>query len=382
MRHNLLYVIDNLEFGGGERVFSQLINRLSAERYKIMVACLPTGVFVEKIEGSGAMIKPVDMRNRSNFKIILQLIGLMKEQKIDIVHSQGARADFFARIAARLAKVPIVFSTVPMTVEGFDVNPIKKLIYILLNRFSERFVDRFMVVSDALKKMMIEKHRIEPHRVVKIYNGIEVDDFCLADDEIVRRRKEFREESGLKEDTPVIGAIGRLVWQKGFEHFIEAIPEVLKEFKEARFLIVGEGILENTLKMASKKLEINNKIRFIGFRNDIKDILATIDILVMPSLLEGLPMILLEAMAMGKPIVATDIDGINEVLENGKTALLVPPKAPEALSEAIVNLLTHRDQAHQMGIDARRVVEERFGVDTMVERVEVVYEELLQQSLE
>ncbi len=378
MKHKILYVIDNLEFGGGERVFSQLINRLPRERYKIMVACLPTGVFVEKIKESGALIKPVDMRNRSNFKVILQLRGLMKDQNIDIVHSQGARADFFARMAAMLARVPVVFSTVPMTVEGFDVNPIKKLIYILLNRFSERFVDRFMVVSDALKKMMIEKHKIEPQKVVKIYNGIEKDDYVIADDEIMCIRTGFRNKSGLEEDTPVIGIIGRLVWQKGIEHFIEVIPEILKEFKEARFFIVGDGPLENKLKAASKKLKIDDKISFTGFRSDIKDILASIDIFVMPSLLEGLPMILLEAMAMGKPIVATNIDGINEVVENGKTGLLVPPKAPEALSEAIVNLLIHRDQACQMGINARRVVEERFGVDIMIRKVEEVYEELLQ----
>jgi glycosyltransferase involved in cell wall biosynthesis len=381
VRHNLLFVIDNLEFGGGERVFSQLINRLSRERYKIMVACLPTGIFVEKIKGSGALIKPVDMKNRSNFKIILQLIGLMKEQKIDIVHSQGARADFFARMAAMFAKVSIVISTVPMTVEGFDVSPIRKLIYKTFSRFSERFVDRFMVVSHAMEKMMIEKHRIEPQKVIKIYNGIETDDFCLADDEIVRRRTGFRNELGLGEGIPVIGVIGRLVWQKGFEYFIEAIPEVLKEFKEAKFLIVGDGPLENKLKVAGKKLKIDDKIIFTGFKREIKEVLTAIDIFVIPSLLEGLPMILLESMAMAKPIIATDIEGMQEVLENGITGLLVPPRDPKVLSESIIELLNHRDKAYLIGATARKVVEERFSVDVMVQRVEGVYEELLQLNL-
>ncbi len=303
MKCNLLYVFDNMEFGGGERVFAQIINRLSDKKYKIIVACLPTGTFIEKIKGSEAQIKSFNMRNRFNPGVILQLSTLIKKERVDIVHSQGARADFFARIAAKLAGAPHVVSTVPMPVEGFDVNPIRKLIYMVFNRFSERFVDRFMVVSDALEKMMIEKRRIEPQRVVKIYNGIEKDDFCISDEEIVRRRSSFRTKANIGEDVVVIGVIGRLVWQKGFEYFIAAIPDVLKEFKEAKFLLVGEGKLEDELKVKSKKLKLEDKIIFTGFMSDIKDVLASIDILVIPSLHEGLPVVLLESMAMMKSIV-------------------------------------------------------------------------------
>ena len=378
MRCNLLYVFDNMEFGGGERVFAQIINRLSDKKYKIIVACLPTGTFIEKIKGSEAQIKSFDMKNRFNLRVILQLSSLIRKERVDIVHSQGARADFFARIAAKLAGAPNVVSTVPMPVEGFDVNPIKKLIYMAFNRFSECFVDRFIVVSDALEKMMIEKNGIETKRVVKIYNGIETDEYCMSDEEIAYRRSSFREKSDLGENVPVIGVIGRLVWQKGFKYFIETIPDVLKEFKEARFLLVGEGELEDELKVKSKKLKLEDKIIFTGFMSDIKNVLASIDILVIPSLREGLPVVLLEAMAMMKSIVATNIEGIMEILENGVSGLLVPPRDTEALAEAVIDLLKHQDKANQMGIAARRVVEERFGVETMVQKVKKVYEELAQ----
>lgn len=378
MRYNLLYVFDNLEFGGGERVFAQIINRLSGKKYKIMVACLPTGAFIEKIEGSGALIKPVDMRNRFNPGVILQLSRLIKKEKVDIVHSQGARADFFARMAAKLGGTPIVVSTVPMPVDGFDINPIRKLIYKTFDLFSEHFVDKFMVVSDALEKMMIEKHRIEPQRVVKIYNGIEKDEYDISDKELACKRSRFRNELSLEENVPIIGAIGRLVWQKGFEQFIEAIPGVLKEFEEARFLIVGEGDLKEKLRAKSERLNVKNHLIFTGFRDDIKEILQSVDLLVIPSLLEGLPMILLEAMVMKKPIVATNIEGIMEILENGSSGLLVPPGEAKALAGAIINMLTHRDKALKMGLVARKVVEDRFGVDIMVQRVEDVYDDLLQ----
>ncbi len=225
---------------------------------------------------------------------------------------------------------------------------------------------------------MIVKHGIEPQRVVKIYNGIEKDEYCIENEETVCRRSRFRKESSLGEDVPVVGVIGRLVWQKGFEYFIEAIPDVLKRFPRAIFLIVGEGELKDELKVKSRILKLEDKIIFTGFRNDIKDVLASIDTFVMPSLREGLPVVLLEAMAMMKPIVATKIEGIREVLENGLTGLLVSPENPQVLSEAIVDLLIHKDKARQMGLAARKVVEERFGVDIMVQKVEGVYEELLQ----
>ena len=378
MKCNLLYVFDNMEFGGGERVFAQIINRLPVKKYKVTVACLPTGAFIEKIERSGAQVKSVDMRNRFNPKIILQLASLIKTEKIDIVNSQGARADFFARIASKLAGVTATISTVQMPVGGFDVNPIKKFVYMALDRFSERFVDRFIVTSDTLEKTMIETHKIGPQRVVKIYNGVETEEYCVDEGELTNRRSKFRKESCLEENVPVVGTIGRLVWQKGFEHFIEAIPDVLKRFKKARFLVVGEGALKDKLEAKSKSLSLEDKIIFTGFRNDIKDVLAAIDIFVMPSLLEGLPMILLEAMAMAKPIVATNIDGVKEVLNNGETGLLVTPRDPIVLSEAIVDLLNHRDKAYQMGLAARRVVEKRFGADIMVQKVEKIYEKLLQ----
>ena len=380
MRYGVLYVIDNIEFGGGERVFTQLISRLPRDRYRILVACLPGGIFEEEIKGSGAQLEPVDMRNRFNLRIILRLAGLMKREKIDIVHSQGGRADFFARMAARWARVPIVVSTIAMPVEGYDVKLMRRLIYIVLDRFSERFVDRFMVVSEPLRQTLIQKHRIDPEKVVKIYNGIEIDEYNIEGEGIRGQGSGVRKEFGLGDGVPVIGAIGRLVWQKGFEYLIEAVPLITKKLPETKFLIVGEGPLKESLAVKSERLKVRDNLIFTGFRRDIKEILASIDLLAMPSLLEGLPMVLLEAMAMRKPIVASDIDGISELLDNGKTGLLVLPKEPRALTEAIIDSLTHRDKARQMGLTARRVVEERFSVNTMVGKVEGVYQELLQLS--
>jgi len=380
MNFNILYVIDNIEFGGGERVFSQIIRGLNKERFSVFVASNPGGIFEKKLMEVGIKIDPLDMTRRYNIGTISQLKKIIKTKNVQIVHSQGGRADFFARIAARIANVPIIISSMAMLVEGYDVSILRKGLYVLIDRWTERWVNKFIVLSEALRRSLIERHKIPPEKIVKIYNGIEIEEYNPDLKEVRNKKLEVKRVLGLKNDVPVIGAIGRLVWQKGFEYLIRAAPEVLKKCPEARFLIVGEGPLRNKLILTSEKLNVADRITFTGFRSDIKEILASIDVLAMPSLLEGLPMVLLEAMAMAKPIVATRIDGITEVLENDKMALLVPAKNPHALAEAIVGILNDKAKANFFGQNAREAMKEKFSVKKMVEQIELVYEKLLYEK--
>lgn len=380
MKCKILYVIDNIEFGGGERVFSQVIRGLNKERFGVFVASNPGGTFEKKLTEVGIKIDPLDMTSRYNLGTISQLKKIIKTKDVQIVHSQGGRADFFARIAARIANVPIIISSVAMLVEGYDVSILRKGLYVLIDRWTERWVNKFIVLSEALRRALIERHKIPPEKIVRIYNGIELKEYNPDLKEVRSKKLEVRRELGLKNDVPVIGAIGRLVWQKGFEYLIQAIPKVIEVFPETRFLIVGEGPLKDKLKVKSEKLKVKDNIIFTGFRSDIKEILASIDLLVMPSLLEGLPMVLLEGMAMAKPIVATRIDGVTEVLENGKMGLLVPAKNPHALAEAILKVLNNKTKADLLGQNARKMVEEKFSVEKMVEQIEWVYEKLLNEK--
>ena len=381
MKSSILFVIVNLTFGGGERVFSQVIRGLNKEKFDVFVACQPGGIFEEKLREVGIKIEPLDMTSRYNLGTISQLKKIIETKNIQIVHSQDGRADFFARIAGKIANVPIIISSVAMLVEGYDVNIFRKVLYILMDRWSERCVDKFIVLSEVLRHTLIERHGIEPEKIVKIYNGIEIDEYKPNNERGIRIEDSgLRKEFGFRNDVPVIGTIGRLVWQKGFEYLIKAIPKIVKDLPEAKFLIVGEGPLREKLEELGKRLKVKDNIIFTGFRSDIKEILASIDVLVMPSLLEGLPMVLLEGMAMAKPIVATNIDGISEVLENGKTGLLVPPKDTDTLAEAIIEILNNKTKASHLGQNARKIVEEKFSVEKMVEQIEWVYEGLLNEK--
>lgn len=369
----ILYVIDNIEFGGGERGFLQLIQGLDQKKYLIRVACTLDGEFGRRLRDMGVLVEPVNMKRRFNPFAILKLAQIIRRGNFHIVHSQGARADFFSRIAIRLTHHPYLISTVQMPVEGFNVSPIKKWIYTHFDRWTEPVVDRFIVVSDSLREALCQRHGIDPQKVIRIYNGVEVDLYSIDP----ARRKKVRREWGIPAEVPLVVSIGRLVWQKGFPTLIEAAGRVLQEMREVRFVIVGEGPLKGELESRIRALELGDRVFLAGFRSDIPEILSAADLFVLSSLREGLPMVMLEAMATGRSIVASDIEGIREQLRHGESGLLVPPGKAKPLAEAILRLLAHKEEAATLGQRAKSRVEELFTVERTVQATEIVYKTLM-----
>ncbi len=369
----ILFVIDALSFGGGERIFAQLINCLDPLTYTIFLASQPNEHFYKSIHNKHVRYFPLDFSKRINPALIFKLAKIIKKNEIQIVHGQGARAEFYARLANRMAGKSWYISATAAPVEGFNVGETRRRIYLILDRFSARFVHLFIVVSESQKLNMLNTRNIPPEKVVRIYNGIEIKDFTYNRDAGLR----IRTGLGLKEDDILIGAIGRLVWEKGFEYFIQSIPDILKDYPNVKYLIVGEGTLKERLKTQGAGLKVNDHVIFTGFRNDIKEILSAIDVLVIPSLLEGFPMITLEAMAMAKPIVASRIDGITEQITDGETGLLVSSRDANALAKTIIRLINDRDLALRLGVNARQKVEEDFSVEKMVYETEKIYQDLI-----
>jgi glycosyltransferase involved in cell wall biosynthesis len=175
----------------------------------------------------------------------------------------------------------------------------------------------------------------------------------------------------------LVGAVGRLTWEKGLPYFIEAAKKITDSgwqiTDKVKYLIVGEGELEGNLRLKVKSLRLEEKVIFTGFRKDVREILGAIDILVVPSLREGFPMITLEAMAMAKPIIATNIDGITEQITDGINGILTPPKDSSAIAQAIIRLINDRESGRKLGLAARKRVEQEFSVEKMVAETEKVY---------
>jgi glycosyltransferase involved in cell wall biosynthesis len=364
-------VIDGLDFGGGERVFLQLVAGLR-DQYGIFVATDTPGQFAYELDRLGIQVSAVDMSRQLTLEPISLIKRIIRNNEIDLVHSQGARADFFARFAGRIANAPHILCTIAMPVEGFDVGPLRKTIYRFMDRLSERYVEKFIVVSESLRNALIEGRGIPPHRVVRIYNGIELDKYNPK-----LKETSFRNNRCIPPTVPIVGAVGRMVWQKGFEFLIKAIPDIVRITPNARFLLVGDGPLRPDLENLARKLNAYDRIIFTGFRSDIPDLLPTMDVLAVPSLLEGFPMITLEAMALAIPVVATKIHGITEQIVDGKEGLLLPPRNPSALASAVTKLITDRELSSSIGKAARKRVESSFSVGRMVRETEKVYSSLL-----
>ncbi len=374
MKPKILYIIDNLEFGGGERGFAQLAGSLK-HRYEILFACQPGGLLGERLQQIGVPIRPLDFHRQVSTSRIVRLSAILREEGVHLVHSMGTRADFSARIAARLARVPLAVSTIAMFVEGYDVPLFKRAVYRAGVRLSERFCDGFIAVSDAIRKVLVEDHRIPQEKVVRIYNGVELDTFRPEGQD----RLKLKQDLDLAPEAPVVGTIGRLVYQKAQDVFLEAASTVVQAVPDAQFLIVGEGPLRPSLERMKEDLGLHT-CRFAGFRPDIPNMLSIMDIFALPSILEGVPRVLLEALAMARPVVASSIDGVAEVAQHDVTALLVPPGEPTALADAIISLLEDKDRASQFGEAGRKLAEERFDLRRTVEEVDRFYTTLLQKK--
>lgn len=370
-------MIENERYGGGERAFAQLINGLDKEHFEVYAACLTgnpaSDVFAREIGGSARIIN-LDLRRLISPGAVSELRKIVHDKNIAIVHSQGARADFYARLAARLAGAAAV-STVAAPVEEYDVNFLKKLIYTALDRLLYSSTNRYIAVADHLRRKLVDGRGVSPGKVVRIYNGIDARLYNCPAEQSAGARSAYNVPAG----SFLVAAFCRLSPEKGLFNLVEAAGKN-RDSLPVKYLVAGEGPLEAGLKARVKSLGIEKDFIFTGFVEDIKPLLSAADLVVLASFREGFPVVLLEAMASGKPVVASKIAGIDESVEAGRTGLLVPPGDSAALAAAIKELFTDRGRAMEMGENGRAAVKEKFGIDRMITAHEAVYKELLSVS--
>ncbi len=369
---NILFVMTGhpSAFGGGPRVFLQIMEGISKNEFNIFSCCPFNQSQEERLKVIGVRSINADLNNNP-FISILKLSKIIRSKSIHLVHSQGPRADFYARIASRIANVPVI-NTVAVVVDNYDVMFLKKILYILCDRLTQRFVNKFIVVSQSLHEFLIKEHGIAPDKVTTIYNGIELDQYKPN----LGPSDKFRKEFLARKDELVVGSVGRITYEKGHEFLLKSVPKVLESFPRTKFVLVGDGQLKLKLESLARELEISQTCMFLGFRDDIPQVLSLFDVFVLPSIMEGHPIAILEAMAMAKPIVASDINGIREQIENRRTGLLVPPGDPQALAKAINQMLKDRNKARKMGMEARKRVDEMYDIKRQVALHEEVYKEI------
>jgi glycosyltransferase involved in cell wall biosynthesis len=333
-----------------------------------MVASLrPRDAAGKHLEANGVQVFYID-KGKYSFANVGALAQVIRQEKIDLLHLHGYSAANFGRLAARKTGIPSVMHEWAV----LKVLPHQYIMDWLLRHQTDVAVG----VSEGVREFLIRGRSVSLHKTRVVWNGVNLNNFKTADPAKVQM---FREKFGITDQHKVIGTVTRLREEKGNRYFIEAAPQVLREFPEARFIIVGDGPLRDELEKLSQTLNLNAKLYFAGFVSEVAVALAAMDIYVMPSLMEGFPFALAEAMAAGKTVVVTNVGGMKEMVQHEENGLLVPPANNVALAAALVRLLGNPAFCEHLG-HAARERSQYFSVERNVMALETLYTELLQNG--
>jgi glycosyltransferase involved in cell wall biosynthesis len=367
---NLLHVIYSLEIGGAEMDLVTKAKVLVEEYgYHIAIACLlRRGELVEEAKRNGIRVIGPVMSGKSDIRVIPRLVRTMRSGKFDIVHTHMFASNFLGRLAALLAGVSVIVSTVQLIAER------EKWWEILLDRALQLKTGMMITSSQAVRRSFIERG-IREDKITTIYNGIDFSRFDGIDR--VEARNRIRPELGLEDSTFLVGTVARLQRVKGVECLIEAANYIVESVPDARFLIVGDGPQKAELEYRIKQLDLSSRFIFAGTRGDVPAILSALDLFVLPSLSEALGIAVIEALLMRVPVVATNVGGVPEVVKNRETGLLVPPKDPIRLGEAIAYVYSNRDRAIAMARAGERRVRGMFEISRLARKQVELYEMLL-----
>lgn len=361
-------------YGGGERYLELLCDRLDRARYRALLICPEPGPFVGRMKERGVETHLVHLAPLFNPLALWRLTRLLVRERVTILQTHGARANFYGRIAGRLAGVPVIISTVHNSLKDYEVRSLRRWLYTVLLRLTLPLVHRIICVSEANRRDLIEECPAVAAKTQTVYNGVDPSAFSSQPD-----RQPVRKELGTTQG-PVLVTIGRLTDQKGHRYLLQALPRLLETWPQLCCVFVGEGELRDALHHMAIDLGVEQACRFVGVREDIADILAAADLFVLPSLSEGFPFVLLEALAMGRPVVASRVNGVPELIEDHKTGFLVPARDPQALARAIREVLSDPVAALKMGAAGQTVVRERFTVDRMVANTTAIFDAAMQDA--
>jgi glycosyltransferase involved in cell wall biosynthesis len=369
-KFNILYLHNESIMGGAEISLLNLVKRLNKELFVPHFACSKEGPFIDelrKIKISPDFVQfpgirwPIPVRI---YTTIRNLIDIIKRKQIDLIHSNQPRSNLFGAIAAKIKNVPIVWHERCLESGRFDSDNIFSFL-----------PDKIICNSDAVRNRFTKGKGVDT-KIKTIINGVDLSEFDPESNGSV-----IRKEFNIGEDELVIGTIGRIDPEKGYECFLESARIILQNVRNVRFLIVGKACnnpsLEKSLYDMSVKKGVDKKTIFTGFRSDIPRLLASMDVVVLPSEIDACSRVLFESMAMQKPLVATDAGGTPEVVQDDITGFLVKPKDPSGMARCIIKLLQNKSLSEQYGKAGRKRVEEMFTIERNIKETENVYLELL-----
>lgn len=362
----ILYLSTSSGPGGAERVISNLSASLDPARYRAILCLFRPGWIQEHTENRGVRTYVIPTQGMFDWRWVLRVKRLLKDEHVDLIHAHEFDANVQGTFVAALSGVPLV-----ATVHGKNYFWEK-----LRRRLAYQWVSRnatMVAVSENLKQFIVEKVGVDSGHVKVVYNGVDLLPHCGPAD-IDQCRKELDLPTG----DQIVGVVGNLYPVKGHQYLIAAIPAVLAKCPNTTFIFAGRGQLEGELKEQAHQLGVAQKVRFLGLRQDIPRILAVLHAFVLPSLSEGLSLAILEAMVAGKPVIATDVGGNPELVEDSETGYLVPSQNSQALADRLISLLMNRDRALQFGKVGQLRAQGQFSLRTMVREYQAIYDQCIE----
>jgi glycosyltransferase involved in cell wall biosynthesis len=362
----ILQIIPTLDRSGAEKQMALLAAGLPRERFTVEVAALTRlGPLEVELRAAGVPVTLIGKRLKLDLFALRRLVSFLKRRRFDVVHTWIFAANTYGRIAAHLAKVPVVVTS-EMAVDLW-----KTRAHLRVDRWLARWTDRVVGNSQAVVEFY-RKCGIAPEKLVRIYSGIGDEPPPPVPPH------QTRQMLGVSPEAPVLLFAGRLAPQKGLKGLIDALDLLQHVQPGTVTLIAGEGPLRSALEGRARAFQLlqTGRVRFLGHREDVPALLAASDLLVLPSLYEGLPNVVLEAMHQAKPVVATDAPGTNELVVDGQTGWLVPVGEPKALALALRDLIRDPDRRAAMGVAGRARLEPRFDLATMIGEYADLYESL------
>ncbi|HUG06690.1 MAG TPA: glycosyltransferase [Candidatus Limnocylindria bacterium] len=368
----LLWLIDSLTVGGAEALVVPFARRAAAERIELTVCARTTiggNPLENDVRATGVEVVNLEattLRDRAAFRRLMRTIG---ERKIDLIHAHLAYASIWGALAARRARIPLVASlhVAPAADAGLKERARRQILVWLLNRHAERIV----FVSAALAAEWRKSSSLRAGKLSVVHNGIDVNPPASVGGEDVRS------ELGLAVGAPLVMTVSVLRAGKGIDVLLRAAARILEESPSCRFAIVGDGPMRETWQKLAGELGVAEAIVWTGYRRDVSRLLAAADLFVLPTLRDAFPTVLLEAMAAGKPIVASDVGGVPEIVDDA-TGRLVPPADEGALARAILEALRDRHWRDRAGAAAASRLLERFSIDAWLSRLRAMYDEVLE----
>ena len=387
----IVYIITRLDKGGSAETTLLTVSLLNRERYEVFLIhgfTLESNMSPEEKEavqhdlvmaedkGVKVFVIPSLVRRLSFKNDLLAFISiyrLIKQIKPHIVHTHTSKAGVLGRLAAYLAGVPIIIHTPHGHVFHSYYGLILTNIFVFAEKISSFMTNKIIALTEKEKVEHLEKGIASTEKFTIIHSGVKLDYFMNMSIDIKAKKKEL----GIPPGYNVVGTIGRLVPIKGYKYLISDAKMIVEEIDKPVFVIVGDGYLKLELEKYAEDVGVRKDIIFTGWRSDSSDILCLFDIFVLPSLNEGMGRVIIEAMTLGKPVVASSVGGILDLIKEGENGILVPPRDPDSLGKALLQLIRNKDLAEELGENGKAMVYPEFDISVMLKKIDGLYESLL-----